>query len=271
MGGSNAASQLQDGLLPEVPRARPLAVFFFSSSEPIPIALALGHFFYSPHHQVDDKNHFRDPHAHLIHSRTQSPCSSSNLTPHPSRASRHSIWSLPNSTIVLRSSSSSSSSSSTAVVIMLCWLARHDCSSSVGPVPSSLSTRPAGRGSNRTKRLTNTTAPAGPNQASNAKANMRHFVTKGRTTCSCYIGRHSHILSTTWLAVASLTAHLKMSMLPSTVYLRQNVHVTSLLLTFGCDSSSLPMLLNDFTSPANGPEPRSSRTINKLYASAVHR
>lgn len=68
-----------------------------------------------------------------------------------------------------------------------------------------------------------------------------------------------------------VTAHLKMSMLPSTVYLRQNVHVTSLLLTFGCDSSSLPMLLNDFTSPANGPEPRSSRTINKLYASAVHR
>lgn len=70
MGGSNAASQLHDVLLPEVPRARPLAAFFFPSSEPIPIALALGHFFYSPHHQVDDKNHFRDPHAHFIHSRT---------------------------------------------------------------------------------------------------------------------------------------------------------------------------------------------------------
>lgn len=45
MGGSNAASQLQAGLLPEVPRAPPLAAFFFPSSEPIPIALALGHFF----------------------------------------------------------------------------------------------------------------------------------------------------------------------------------------------------------------------------------
>lgn len=71
-----------------------------------------------------------------------------------------------------------------------------------------------------------------------------------------------------WPAV---TAHLKMSMLPSAVYLRQNVHVTSLLLTLGCDSSSLPMLLNDFTSPANGPVPRSSWTINKLSAVAVHR
>lgn len=92
MGGSSAASQLQADLLPEVPRTQPLAAFFFPSTAPIPIALALGHFFFTPHHQVDDKNHFRDPHAHLIHSRTQSPCSSTNLTPHPSRAPCHSVF-----------------------------------------------------------------------------------------------------------------------------------------------------------------------------------
>lgn len=45
MGGSSAASQLQADLLPEVPRTQPLAAFFFPSTAPIPIALALGHFF----------------------------------------------------------------------------------------------------------------------------------------------------------------------------------------------------------------------------------
>jgi hypothetical protein len=52
------------------------------------------------------------------------------------------------------------------------------------------------------------------------------------------------------------------SLEPTTVCLRQNVHVTLVLLTLGCDSSSLSMLLHDFTSPANGPVPRSSPTMN---------
>lgn len=66
-----AASQLQASLLPDLPRAQPLAAFFFSpSTAPFPIALALRPLFFhpsalSPHHQVDDQNHFRDPPAHL--------------------------------------------------------------------------------------------------------------------------------------------------------------------------------------------------------------
>lgn len=83
---------------------------------------------------------------------------------------------------------------------------------------------------------------------------MWHFVSKGRTTRP-YIGRHFiHYLLSGWSWVV-VTAHFKGSMWPSVVIPSTECTCNLTAPRLGCDSISLPMLLHDFTNPANGPAP----------------